>query len=126
VLPISEIDFTKLPSGYPKIVTYNAKWVKDSPEFDGTVGTCPAQLDPAVEQQVREIALRAYQLMEIRDYARVDLRLDASNMPYVLEVNPNPDISCDAGFARSARTAGMEFDDMIAKIVETALERSRR
>jgi D-alanine-D-alanine ligase len=100
--------------------------VKDSPEFDGTVGTCPAQLDPAVEQQVREIALRAYQLMEIRDYARVDLRLDASNMPYVLEVNPNPDISCDAGFARSARTAGMEFDDMIAKIVETALERSRR
>ena len=126
LLPISEIDFSKLPSGYPKIVTYNAKWVEGTPEYDGTVGTCPAQLEPAVEQRVREIALRSYQLMEIRDYARVDIRLDASNSPFVLEVNPNPDISCDAGFARSARTAGMTFDDMIVKIVETALERSRR
>jgi D-alanine-D-alanine ligase len=126
VLPISEIDFSKLPDGYPKIVTYNAKWVKDTPEYDGTVGTCPAKLDDQVEQQVREVALHAYHLMEIRDYARVDIRLDASNTPYVLEVNPNPDISCDAGFARSARTAGLTFDDMIVKIVETALERSNR
>jgi D-alanine-D-alanine ligase len=125
-LPISEIDFSKLPAGYPKIVTYNAKWVKDTPEYDGTVGTCPAKLDSCVERRVREIALRAYLLMEIRDYARVDMRLDASNTPYVLEVNPNPDISCDAGFARSARVAGMDFEDMIAKIVETALERSQR
>jgi D-alanine-D-alanine ligase len=126
LLPISEIDFSKLPSGYPKIVTYNAKWVEGTPEYDGTVGTCPAQLEPDVEQRVREVALHAYRLMDIRDYARVDIRLDASNTPYVLEVNPNPDISCDAGFARSARTAGMTFEDMIVKIVETALERSRR
>ncbi len=126
ILPISEIDFSKLPSGYPKIVTYNAKWVEGTPEYAGTVGTCPAQLDTDVEQRIRKVALQAYQLMEIRDYARVDIRLDASNTPYVLEVNPNPDISCDAGFARSARTAGMTFDDMILKIVETAFERSRR
>jgi D-alanine-D-alanine ligase len=126
LLPISEIDFSKLPAGYPKIVTYNAKWIEGTPEYDGTVGTCPAQLEPDVEQRVRDIALRAYQCMEIRDYARVDIRLDASNTPYVLEVNPNPDISRDAGFARSARTAGMTFEDMIVKIVETALERSHR
>jgi D-alanine-D-alanine ligase len=126
LLPISEIDFSKLPSGYPKIVTYNAKWVEGTPEYDGTVGTCPARLEPDVEQRVREVALSAYQLMEIRDYARVDIRLDASSTPYVLEVNPNPDISRDAGFARSARTAGLTFDDMIVKIVETALERSYR
>ena len=126
LLPISEIDFSKLPSHYPKIVTYNAKWVEGSPEYDGTVGTCPAQLEPAVEQRVREIALRAYQIMEIRDYARVDMRLDVSQRPYVLEVNPNPDISRDAGFARSARTAGMTFEEMVGKIVETALERSHR
>ncbi|RPI05859.1 MAG: ATP-grasp domain-containing protein [Ignavibacteriae bacterium] len=126
VLPISEIDFSKLPPGYPKIVTYNAKWVEGTPEYTGTVGTCPAPLERAVEERVKEVALKAYQLMEIRDYARVDIRLDASNTPYVLEVNPNPDISCDAGFARSARAAGMTFDDMIVRIVETALERSRR
>ena len=126
LLPISEIDFSKLPSGYPKIVTYNAKWVECTPEYNGTVGTCPAKLEPDVEYRVREVALQAYQIMDIRDYARVDIRLGASNIPYVLEINPNPDISCDAGFARSARTAGMTFDDMIVKIVEAALGRSHR
>jgi D-alanine-D-alanine ligase len=126
VLPISEIDFSKLPPDYPKIVTYNAKWIEGTAEFNGTVGTCPAKLLPEVEERVKNIALKAYKIMEIRDYARVDIRLDKSNTPYVLEVNPNPDISHDSGFARSARTAGMTFEDMITKIVETALERSRR
>jgi D-alanine-D-alanine ligase len=125
VLPISEIDFSKLPADYPKIVTYNAKWVEGTAEFTGTIGTCPAKLGNGVERRVRDTALKAYQIMEIRDYARVDIRLDKSDTPYVLEVNPNPDISHDSGFARSARAAGMTFEDMVAKIVETALERSR-
>jgi D-alanine-D-alanine ligase len=126
VLPISEIDFSKLPPDYPKIVTYNAKWVEGTAEYIGTVGTCPAKLSHEVEQRVRDAARKAYTLMEIRDYARVDIRLDASNIPYVLEVNPNPDISRDTGFARSARAAGMTFEDMIEKIIETALERIRQ
>jgi D-alanine-D-alanine ligase len=126
LLPISEIDFSNLPPDYPRIVTYNAKWVEGTPEYIGTVGICPARLAPEVEQHVRDVALKSYRLMEIRDYARVDIRLDAMNTPYVLEVNPNPDISRDAGFARSALAAGITFEDMIAKIVETALERSRQ
>ena len=126
ILPISEIDFSRLPPNYPKIVTYNAKWVEGTAEYIGTVGTCPAKLTPEVEQQVRTIAQQAYTLMDIRDYARVDIRLDASNTPYVLEVNPNPDISRDTGFARSACTSGMSFEDMLAKIVETALERTHQ
>jgi D-alanine-D-alanine ligase and related ATP-grasp enzymes len=126
ILPISEIDFSKLPPNYPKIVTYNAKWVEGTAEYIGTVGTCPAKLTSGVEQRVRDIARQAYMLMEIRDYARVDIRLNASNTPYVLEVNPNPDISRDTGFARSARAAGMTFEDMLAKIIETALERIRQ
>jgi D-alanine-D-alanine ligase len=126
VLPISEIDFAKLPSGYPKIVTYNAKWLDGSAEFVGTVGTCPAKLEPEIERIVRQTALKAYRLLEVRDYARIDIRLDARGTPFVLEVNPNPDISRDAGFVRSAWAFGMTFDDMIVKIVECALERSRR
>ena len=124
-LPISEIDFSGLPDSYPKIVTYNAKWVESSPEFIGTVGTCPAILPRDVEHSVKEIALQAYRIMEIRDYARIDIRLDKNNKPYVLEVNPNPDISRDGGFARSACTAGMTFEEMIAKIVEHTLDRCR-
>jgi D-alanine-D-alanine ligase len=124
-LPISEIDFSNLPSEYPKIVTYNAKWVEGTAEYTGTVGTCPAKLPESVEQRIREIALEAYQIMEIRDYARVDIRLNNQDEPFVLEVNPNPDISRDSGFARSARTANMSFEEMIARIVETALERTR-
>jgi len=124
VLPISEIDFSKLPANYPKIVTYNAKWMKGTEEFSGTNGTCPANLSDEVEKKVKELALKAYRLMGIRDYGRVDVRLSKSNTPHILEVNPNPDISDDAGFARSARAYGLSFEDTIAKIVEYALERA--
>jgi len=125
VLPISEIDFSGLPEDYPKIVTYNAKWMQGSPEFIGTVGVCPAKLSAEVEKKVKDIALRAFKLLGLRDYARVDLRLTKNFAPYVIEVNPNPDISDDAGFARSARAYGLSFEDTVCKIVEHALERSR-
>jgi D-alanine-D-alanine ligase len=92
-------------------------------EFVGTIGRCPADLTPECEKKVREIALRAYRMMGCRDYARVDMRLKNGN-PCVLEVNPNPDISDDAGFARSARAIGLSFEETVAKIVEYALERA--
>jgi D-alanine-D-alanine ligase len=126
VLPISEIDFSGLPDDYPKIVTYNAKWVEGTKEFVGTVGTCPAKLEPSVEQRVRDVALRSYQLMEIRDYGRVDIRLHQDGTPYVLEVNPNPDLSEDAGFARSAKTHGWTYARMVGAIVDFALERTQK
>lgn len=123
VMPISEIDFSALPPDYPKIVTYNAKWIRGTPEYEGTSGVCPAQLPSDVEKKVKEIALRCYRLMGLRDYGRIDVRLDKNNNPFVLECNPNPDISDNAGFARSARAYGLSFDDTVAKIAEYALER---
>jgi D-alanine-D-alanine ligase len=69
------------------------------------------------------MALKAFQLMGCRDYARVDIRLSKENKPYILEVNPNPDISDDAGFSRSAKTYGYKFEELIGKIIECALER---
>lgn len=123
VLPISEIDFSGLPEDYPKIVTYNAKWMQGTPEFVGTVGKCPADLPADVEKKVKEIALKVYRMMGLRDYARIDMRLTKNLTPYVIEANPNPDISDDAGFARSARAYGFTFEETICKIVEYALER---
>ncbi|MBI3006645.1 MAG: ATP-grasp domain-containing protein [Ignavibacteriales bacterium] len=123
VLPVSEIDFSKMPANHAKIVTYNAKWMKGTEEYAGTVGVCPADLASDVEKKVKELALKAYKLMGLRDYGRIDIRLTKNNSPFILEVNPNPDISDDAGFARSARAYGLSFEDTITKIVEYALER---
>ncbi len=123
-MPISEIDFSGLPADYPKIVTYNAKWMQGTPEFVGTVGMCPANIPVEVEKKAKEIALKVYRIMGLRDYARVDMRLTKNLAPYVIEANPNPDISDDAGFARSAQAYGFSFEETICKIVEYALERS--
>jgi D-alanine-D-alanine ligase len=125
VLPISEIDFSGLTDSMHKIVTYAAKWLQGTIEYDGTKGVCPAPLSPDVEALVKETALRCYQLLGCRDYARVDFRLTENGELYVLEVNPNPDISDDAGFARSARAYGFTFPQLVSKIVESALERSK-
>ncbi len=123
VLPISEIDFSGLPKDKPKIVTYDAKWMEGTDEYEGTKGICPTDLPLHVENEVKEIALRAYKLMGCRDYARVDIRLTKENKPFVLEVNPNPDLSNDAGFYRSAKTSGLSYAEMIGKIVGFAVER---
>ncbi len=124
VLPISEIDFSGLPEGYPHIVTYSAKWHEGTAEYTGTKGVCPAKIPVRVEKTVRAIALNAYTLLGCRDYARVDIRLADDGEPYVLEVNPNPDLSSDAGFARSIRTAGMTYEEGIGRIIAHAMERS--
>jgi D-alanine-D-alanine ligase len=123
VLPISEIDFSGLPADYPKIVTYNAKWMQGTSEFVGTVGTCPADISTDLEKKLKELSLKAYRIIGCRDYARVDIRLTNDNQPYIIEVNPNPDISDDAGFARSVRKYGLTFEQVVERIVEYALER---
>ncbi len=125
VLPISEIDFSGLPDDYPKIVTYDAKWMDGTKEFEGTKGICPAPLPAEVEHEVKAVALRAYKLMGCRDYARVDIRLSKTLKPFVLEVNPNPDLSHDAGYFRSVRTYGMSYADAINRIVGFAVERRK-
>jgi D-alanine-D-alanine ligase len=124
-LPISEIDFSGLTVGMHKIVSYEAKWIHGTVAYEGTKGICPAVLPAQLEARIKETALRAYSLIGCRDYARIDFRLTKDGVPYVLEVNPNPDISDDAGFARSARAQGYTFAEIVGKIVESALERSR-
>ncbi len=120
ILPISEIDFSTMPPGIPKICGYEAKWVESSQEFTHTVPLCPAPLVPEVEGRIKKAALRAYQVMGCRDYARVDIRLGADGIPYVLEINANPDISPDAGMTRSAKAAGLVYPQLIGRIVDLA------
>ncbi len=126
VLPISEIDFSTMPPEYPRICGYAAKWLEDSEEFKHTVPRCPADLPPEIEKKVKEVSLQAYRILDCRDYARVDLRLDSDGTPYILEINANPDISPDAGISRSAKNAGYSYAEFIGKIVQLAAARTRQ
>lgn len=123
VLPISEIIFENFPEDVPKIVTYKAKWDKYSWEEKQTKGVCPAKISKKTEKYIKEIAVSAFVACKCRDYARVDIRLNKSNKPYIIEVNANPDISPHAGFMRSWRTSGKTYNDFVRFIVEKAHKR---
>lgn len=120
VLPISEI----VLSNGVKIVGFDAKWSPESFEYKNTSGVCPARLDSKLEDKLRRIAKDAFEAMECRDYGRVDFRLKGDE-PFVLEVNPNPGINIDSGFFRSAQTAGMSYQTMIEKILDSAISRNK-
>jgi len=125
VLPISEIDFNGLPEGEPKIVTYRAKWDEESVYYRGTLPMCPAAIPKRLENRLKKLALRSYESVGCRDYARVDFRVDGEGSVFVLEVNPNPDISPLAGFANAARAAGFSYADLIHHLARFALERAQ-
>jgi D-alanine-D-alanine ligase len=125
-LPISEIDFEGFPGGNYPILTYEAKWMADSPYYISTVPQCPANLAPQLEEQVRSTALQAAAALRLRDYGRIDFRVRASdNAVFVLEANPNPAITADSGFIRAARASGRTHAGVICEIAERALERKR-
>ena len=123
VLPISEIDYSEVPEGIPKICGYEAKWVTESPEYQKTKPICPAPLEWVTKRRVEHIAIKVFKLFGCRDYARVDMRVDRNGKIYVLEVNPNPDISPQAGLTRAIKVQGMTYADFVGNLLERALQR---
>ena len=124
-LPIAEIDFGRMPKGMWRIVTYTSKWETGSLEDLGSAPRCPARLPAAVATQLRRVAIAAWRLVGGTGYGRVDLRVDERGRPWILEVNANPDIAPDAGLARMARVAGIEYGALVRQICELGLQRSR-
>jgi len=127
VFPISEIDFAGLPEDYPKIVSYNSKWMYKTVEFTGTKAVCPAKnMSPELEKLIQQTAKKVYRIVGASDYARVDFRVK-DNIPYVLELNPNPDIASDVdedtGFTRSGKAYGWSYETLIQNIINYAAER---
>ncbi|MBK8983816.1 MAG: ATP-grasp domain-containing protein [Ignavibacteria bacterium] len=127
VFPISEIDFSDMPDDYQKIVSYNSKWMYKTVEFAGTKAVCPAKnISPELEERIKETAKKVYRIIGASDYARVDFRVK-DNVPYVLEMNPNPDIASDAdedtGFTRSGKAYGWSYEELIQRIIGFACER---
>ncbi len=109
----------------PKIITYRAKWDPYSRDHHAVQGVCPVpDLDPALAKAIEDVAMRAYRALGCRDYARVDMRVDArTNQPYILEVNPNPDLAESCAFTASAYASGRTYEKMICEIVDIALAR---
>lgn len=123
VLPISEIDFSTMPDHLHNIVSYQAKWDPNHESYHKTIPICPAQLPINIERKAKELAFKSFKVMGCRDYARIDMRLAKDNKLYVLEVNPNPDITDGAGFMRSAEKGGMTYSHTLKRIVKYALRR---
>jgi D-alanine-D-alanine ligase len=124
-LPIAEIDFSGMPAGVPRIVSYKAKWHERTPEYKGTVPVF-GSTDEALARRLRKAALGAFRALSLRDYARVDLRVDREGNPYVVDVNPNCDLAPDAGFPRAAAKDGMDYEALLQTILGFALARRAR
>jgi D-alanine-D-alanine ligase len=116
VLPIAEIHFGQMPRGMWKIVSYQSKWIVGSEEDLGAKPSCPADLSDDLAQELRHIASTAWKAVGGTGYGRVDFRIDSDGRPWILEVNPNPDIAPDAGLARMARVAGMDYNALIKRV----------
>ena len=121
-LPLYEIDFSDIPDPRQRLVDYDAKWTKGSFSYEHTPTRCPAQVDDELAERIRNVAMAAYRALRLRDYGRIDLRV-RDGQPYVLDVNSNPDITIDGGFAKTAAVAGYDYGAMASRIVNLAARR---
>lgn len=123
VLPPYEVCFENYPDKKPKIYSYEAKWMADTFEFKNTPIKCPAELPKSVEASMKRTALKVYDILQLHDYARIDFRIDKRGIPYILEVNPNPDISEVGELTKMFEVMGLSYDQAIYLIIKSALER---
>jgi D-alanine-D-alanine ligase len=126
-LPIVEIKFDSLPAGVNPIYSFEAKWIWDTSTNPLEIFECPAKLSPELQTQIEHICLEAYRILRVRDWCRIDVRLDANNRPHIIELNPLPGIiprpednSC---FPKAARADGMTYSDLINTVLNIACRR---
>jgi D-alanine-D-alanine ligase len=123
VLPLVELDLSKLPEGTPRIAGTEVKWEKETEAYKVTK---PAPVEDLVEATVKrlsETALAAYQALKLRDYGRIDMRLSKKGEVFVIEANPNPWLWTGAEFVMAARKAGRSYTQLIGEIVDLAKAR---
>jgi D-alanine-D-alanine ligase len=125
VLPLVELDLSKLPKGVPRIASQDVKFEKDSEAYKLTKSVIAEDLDEETATRLNETALKAYRAVKLRDYGRIDMRVSNKGEVYVIEANPNPWLSSGQEFAMSARKSGLSYTQMIEEIVDLAMARHR-
>lgn len=124
VLPPAELVFTESwPAGLPRVLDYAGKWLPDDPRFAATTRRFDG-IDSELAAMLRRLALHAFTILGLTGYGRIDIRLDANGVPHVLDVNANPALAPDAGFAVAAQQAGLSYKTLIGEIAATALRGS--
>ena len=121
-LPILEIEFQEKAGVWP-ILTYDAKWSPESRDYEASVPNYRAAIAPRLARELEDMACRTFRLLRCRDYARIDFRVSPSGVPYVLEVNPNPDLSPQACFAGMLKAAGHSYSEFIVSLFQRAVAR---
>jgi D-alanine-D-alanine ligase len=126
VLPIAEILFEGFEADAARIVGYDAKWTPDSAAFTGTPRSFGIERsDPRLADELAALSRSCWDLFGVRGYARVDFRVTPDGRPFILEVNMNPCLTPDAGFAAAAREAGIAYEDLIERIATVPQARLR-
>ncbi|UCG99938.1 MAG: hypothetical protein JSU78_05745 [Deltaproteobacteria bacterium] len=125
VLPIAEMDFSGFPKELYHIAGYRAKWEKASFEYRNTSPSFPQELPHDLLKELEITGMVCFCLLMLRDYGRVDVRVDDLRQIHVLEVNANPCLSPDAGFAAAVQQAGMSYTEMVSQLVDFIERRSR-
>jgi len=121
VLPMAEILFEDWREGIPRIVGYDAKWTSDSEAYVGTPRCFGVEEnEPALAAKLGTLATSCWDLFNLAGYARVDFRVDAGGKPWIIEVNVNPCLNPDAGFAAAASRAGLTYPNLIGRIIDAA------
>jgi len=127
VLPIIEIRYEDFPEDVVPLYSYEAKWILDTKENNFDVFECPAKIDSKLEDKIKETVLRTYNVLRCKDWSRIDVRLDKNGIPNIIEINPLPGIMPDpnenSSFPKAARAAGMDYNQMIQRVLYSASKR---
>jgi len=119
--PIWEMLFTKAPAGTQVIATRRAKWDLKHQTQLGVVTQAAKDLPPGADVAIAKLCKRVYRSLYLSGYARLDLRLAPSGIPYVLEANPNPNLTYGEDFAESAEAVGVEYLELLQRILSLGL-----
>ncbi len=118
VLPPAEMVFHNFESHMPKIVDFRAKWEEGTFEYENTRREFPNEkLNSSLREKIMLAALECWKVFGLKGYARVDMRVDKKNDPFVIEVNANPCMSPDSGLVAATVAAGLPFPDVLLRII---------